>query len=664
MLDKIVDPIRNNVSGQAAKEVVAAVSGFHRIQATPGYRDAANYVCQWLKTAGLEAEVEQYPASSGPRFWEWRSFQEWSCRSASLELVEPDARALVLADFRDSKLSLIQRSAPSNGEAEIVVVEGGTSESDYDGLDVKGKLVLTSSTADQVRQLAVDEFGAIGVLFDGMASAPPVREAMDLPDSRQYTSFWWTDQGEPNSFGFVLTPRQGAKLRAQIKKQLSAGGPRPRARFHVDSSFRDGTFEVVSARIRGQGHGAVVVVSHLCHPQPSANDNGSGVAANMESARVLQKLIDSGALPPPERDILFLWLPEMTGSFAYLSRHEEEIPSMVAGVNLDMVGEDQDQTGSTMVIERPPDAAASFVVDLLERIREETFDNSGKISGKDRFPMFRYTTSTFTGGSDHYVFSDPTVGVPMAMLNQWPDKFYHTSSDTIDKVSADSLGRAAVMAASFAYFVATAGKRETVWLGHEMMTRYRARTARYTQVAAESALTGQSPNAELKVRLTYELSKFEQSLLTLARLWSDSAGLADRLADLARQHVVAELSRAEEMLQLCGSELLSAEPGPDINEWELRGLKLIPRRLYRGPAAQWRQKLERPERIRWDDLTKDLSHGGFTLLTLAEYWMDGKRSVSTILDLIELEIGIRESELVVRFVDTLAELHMIELAGD
>ncbi|MEM3824310.1 MAG: M28 family peptidase, partial [Candidatus Bathyarchaeia archaeon] len=54
---------------------------------------------------------------------------------------------------------------------------------------------------------------------------------------------------------------------------------------------------------------------------------------------------------------------------------------------------------------------------------------------------FRYCVSTFSGGSDHVQFNNSTVRVPCVMLLQWPDLYYHTSMDTIDKVSADTLKR-------------------------------------------------------------------------------------------------------------------------------------------------------------------------------------------------------------------------------
>jgi len=423
MLNDIVEKIGQTYSGQVAKDDVAAVIRHHRIQASPGYRAAARYVHDELHKAGLEVDTESYPADSSTEFWTARSFQEWDAASATLHLVEPESEARKLADYREHKLSLIQRSTSFSGDLEIIVLDDGSSETDYEGIKVTGKLVLTNANAGRVRRIAVDQFGAAGILFDGMSEAPPVREKMDIPDALQYTSFWWSGaQSEQNSFGFVLSPRQGAKLRKLIKQREEAGKPPVVVRAEVDASLYDGQMEVVSATIPGKEAGRILLVSHLCHPEPSANDNASGVAANLEAARTLQRLVNSGELPQPRRTIQFLWMPEMSGSFAYLSRHEDEIPEMIAGINLDMVGEDQAQTGSVLVLERPPDVSVSFVVDVVERLRSIIFDDIKDHTVSGGYSLMRYATTGFSGGSDHYIFSDPTVGVPMPMMNQWPDK--------------------------------------------------------------------------------------------------------------------------------------------------------------------------------------------------------------------------------------------------
>ncbi len=72
-------------------------------------------------------------------------------------------------------------------------------------------------------------------------------------------------------------------------------------------------------------------MSHLCHPQPGAHDNGSGAAALIETAATLARLIAEGSLPQPRRGIRFLWPPEMTGTFAWLAEHEADAQRRGAG---------------------------------------------------------------------------------------------------------------------------------------------------------------------------------------------------------------------------------------------------------------------------------------------------------------------------------------------
>ena len=171
-----------------------------------------------------------------------------------------------LCDFQAAPISVIQRSAPVDGTFDIVVLNDGTEEAHYRDLDVAGKIVLTDGDLRRVLDLAVRRRGAAGILFDGMSQTAPGRSPLDLPDARQYTSFWW-GKNDAKCFGFVLTPRQGRELRSN---------PPARVRAHVVSTFCDGAFEVVTAFIPGETDQEVAVLSHLCHPQPSANDNASG----------------------------------------------------------------------------------------------------------------------------------------------------------------------------------------------------------------------------------------------------------------------------------------------------------------------------------------------------------------------------------------------------
>ncbi|HSH03305.1 MAG TPA: DUF4910 domain-containing protein [Anaerolineae bacterium] len=650
--------IKKHLSGMAAKADVAAIIQHHRIQASPGYRAAANYVLRELRAVGLQAEIESYPANNETAFWAARSFQEWSATKGTLHLVGEDgALTEKLADYRDMKLSLIQRSIPFKGELEVVVVDQGTWAADYDGLDVKGKLVLTNGDVEHVRQLAVEKLEAVGILFDGMAAALPVRLPGDLQDERQYTSFWWTGlPGEVACFGFVLTPRQGSRLR-QLCQQGTV-----RVKVDIEARLYDGEMEVVTAVIPGRGgdgnksggNEAVVLVSHLCHPQPSANDNGTGVAVNLEVARTLYRLIQQGKLPQPKRDIRFLWLPEMTGSHAYLAAHENELGRLIAGLNLDMVGADQEVTGSVLVLEQPPEAAASYVGSLVHYLREQLVLEATAYNQRDRYSLQRVATTAFSGGSDHYIFSDPTVGVPMPMLIQWPDRYYHTSADTLEKVSPKTLNITGSIAASFAYFVAAADEEAADWLLAQVTTDYQQKLVEMVQTVRTALASGKEADdlGWRRRQLGYWLARQEEVVAAVAAL-----GGSDEAAVQAKEMATAMTAEAEQALAELG---ISSVP-PMRDEWVERAERLVPIRQFRGPSRAARALAELPvrEREAWRRLVDGRPWGAYTMTVLAEYWADGQRTVAEIIELVEMETGIRDGELIMLNFDLLRRQGMV-----
>ncbi len=673
MFKEVFKAIREEFSGQAAKSYVIDIARYHRMQASPGFRQAAHYCLERLREAGVEAEILSFPADDKTQYWSARMFQEWEVAEATLHLVEPEDERRKLADFRDCPISLIQRSAPFEGEAEVVLLEDGEEEADYEGLNLRGKVVFTKGDLNRVRELAVEKRGAVGIISDGMRETPPVRARMDVPDAIQYTSFWWTGQ-EKKCFGFVLSPREGEKLRGLIKKRAQNGELPAKVRAKVVSRFYDGEIEVVSALIPGETGQEVVIVAHLCHPKPSANDNASGSAAALEIARTLQKLVDDGKLTQSKRGIRFLWVPEMTGTYAYLATHEDEIKRMVAGLNLDMVGQDQELCGSSFLIERPPQAMPSFAPDLLERLREELLGETAALGGTGEYALFRHAVIPFSGGSDHYILSDPSVGVPTPMIIQWPDKFYHTSQDTPDKVDPAMLSRVGRLSATYAYFLANAGHEEATWLGYEMVARFKRDVVRFVQEKVTEA-TNISREEEteklgetiafLRQKVAYLVEYEQQALVSLKRLIPEIAveGWQEEVAEFASR----ELARGEEAIGVLARGRDWAERPEaserELDEWEEKAARIVPRRLYRGPVSlrPYLHQLSEEERERWWQMRQEHKKGFRILPTLAVYWADGKRSLLEIADLIELETGQRDVELLVEYFQTLAKLNLVEL---
>jgi aminopeptidase YwaD len=356
-----LEPGERGIQSQEAFNDVARIASFHRIQLSPGLNDAARFIHSHLAKEGIQCELLSFPAQKGVKWWSQESFQEWKANDAELVLLE-DGKRETLCAFSEFKTSLIQRSAatPLDGiKTTMVLIENGEDPKSYEGIDVAGKLVFSRGNVGDIAKVAVDQFGAAGIVVDTMREQPPVRDRFDLPDGRQYLSFWPADAGTHKALGFVVSPRQGEALRRRFaeKKELSVFA-------RVDVEFSDGAWEIPTAIIPGESDEVVVAVAHLCHPEQSANDNASGCGTLMETARTLSNLIATGRLQRPKRSIRFLWVPEMTGSYAFLATHEEELKNTVAAINLDMVGENQELCGSTFTVERPVSALPGFGGDL------------------------------------------------------------------------------------------------------------------------------------------------------------------------------------------------------------------------------------------------------------------------------------------------------------
>lgn len=675
MFHHILDAVRSEVSGVRALRFVEAICAFHRIQASPGFREAARYCHAELEEAGLETETLSYPATAQAAYWSQPMFQEWHCTGAELELIEPERWRL--ASYHEHKMSLIQRSAstpPGGVEAELVAVEKSDRPESYTGVEVRGKFVLADGDIARTRSLAVEQHGALGLVTDRMAEFPPIRHRMDIPDALQYTSFWW-DAGATRCPGFVLSPKAGEKLRKLLK---SAKGPL-KVRARVDASFYDGSMEVVSALIKGQGPGEVVVVAHLCHPQPSANDNASGSAALLEVARALRQLIDEGVLPPPQRTIRFLLVPEITGTYGFLAGNEGLIPHMVAAINLDMVGEKQEVCGGPLMLEHPPRSTPSFTGDLLERILEALATDVKNLAGTASYARFKWGVMPFSGGSDHYIFSDPTVDVPCPMVIQWPDRYYHTSEDTVDKVDPFMMEKVSCLAATYAYFLAVAGYPEAVWMAQEQTFTFareihQAARARFDPVL-RAAGEQQADTGHLAGEATRKFARLagflkDRRILdiqSLTRLLAPTdrqafAALVTGLGPELERAVQAEVNRWQAALAF----LKPTGEGPVVNPeeaaWRKTALAMVPRRVYRGPVSIQRHlaRLDAQAREDWVKFMEGRARAA-SEFTHALYWMDGHRSLAEVGELVELETGSCDGEALIKLTQLLAKLGLVSL---
>jgi hypothetical protein len=119
-------------------------------------------------------------------------------------------------------------------------------------------------------------------------------------------------------------------------------------------------------------------------------------------------------------------------------------------LNMDMVGADPAKSGSTLYLYRTPFSLPSTLNNVvLHWLKTEAVRKDDRIQGGTRTPL-PYKYESYGAGSDHFMLTDSTVGIPAVMLNQNPDRYYHTSTDTIDNIDTRQMAyatRVAVLSA-------------------------------------------------------------------------------------------------------------------------------------------------------------------------------------------------------------------------
>jgi hypothetical protein len=253
---------------------------------------------------------------------------------------------------------------------------------------------------------------------------------------RRYEALWPEQgQGDKARFGFALRQADGLKM-----KQWLEQGKTVHVRAKVDAAVEPGPVEILSAVIPGKDTSREIwLMAHICHPHPGANDNASGAGALLEVLRVISKLLLSGKIDTPDNSIRFLWVPEWHGTIKLVERDKDLISRCRALINADMVGADPAKSGSVLGLHRTPYSLPTTLNNVLEywldteRVRKRDAALGGTMS-----PLpFRYTV--YDGGSDHFLFTDSNVRIPAVMVLQWPDRFYHTSIDTADKIDPQQM---------------------------------------------------------------------------------------------------------------------------------------------------------------------------------------------------------------------------------
>lgn len=594
----------NEISGDASYEHLRFLTQFHRPRGgSPGLMEAAKYVEQKAREFGLQdVRLIKQKSTTTP----------WSSRYGELWLVQPSVQRI--ASTYQTQLHLADYSRSTHSEAELVDVGRGSRESDYQGQEIQGKVVLSYGSAGEVMREAVWKRGALGLVLYPDPSVPDYPlNSLSHPDQVRWLSVpVQSDDGKPGTFAFGVSARQGVEL-----SNLLRSGKTVRVKVDVEAEFGEEKWQVmVEGFIRGTeiDDQDIVLTAHLQEEKYSANDDGSGCANVLEIARALTRLIEEGKMQRPRRNIRFWWVTEISSERQYFADHPEAHRALLVNINQDMVGANQGQDLLRVQnLSRVPFSRFHFMNDVAERVMEFTVEsNQGNLAvlqagGAVPYPRpilsrlgtrhrFNGEIIPFHNNTDHMTFNEAPIGVPAVSLTNWPDNYIHTSDDDLWNIDRTQLQRNAFIVATIAYVLGRAGPADFDGIASEVANRGTRRMAEDFGLALRWLVEGRQHYAK-------GLRQIEEACLRERRAVESLKAIAETAQNFARvETLVAQLeatrSRFLDFLKtdfaaIHGSEPEPGEASPPWSEAETELQAMTPR-LVAGPA----EFLERRSRAR------------------------------------------------------------------
>ncbi|RKY84603.1 hypothetical protein DRQ09_08430 [candidate division KSB1 bacterium] len=448
---KIIDAIANEVSGKTAHNHAIVMAGFNRNRFQEEYTNnyfETDYVYKKALEYGFdEVTIEKFKS---PR-------KQWDGEMAELWEISPKHRKI--ADYDDMTALLASGSITGEYEGDLIYVGMGTID-EFEGKDVRGKILLTCGSGSRALMIGLQK-GAIGVIsFSNIHPMDDVDQVawhgIRVPEGKK-------------AFGFNFSYRAGFELMNRLYR-----GENIRLKAKVKTRYYPGKMEVVVATINGREKPdeEVVYTAHLFEgvTKQGANDNISGCCVLLEIGRTIKKLINDGIIKRPRRTLRFLFVPEISGTIAYLNRYPEKIKGMLVNINLDMVGEYLIKNKASMNLQTTPYSRPSYLNDVLESFYEFVGEsNRESLNTRSAFrfsyPLidpygsldpFYYKIETYYGASDHIVFNTWGVNVPAVMMIDWPDLTYHSSVDRPENMDPTQLKRVSFIATAAGLAIADA----------------------------------------------------------------------------------------------------------------------------------------------------------------------------------------------------------------
>jgi len=462
--DKLVQHLNQELSGELAKRNLEFITRLHRMRGSRDYDQAITFIKTKLEEYTLASiEVIKIPTDGKTMYGTQKSRPAWNVDFAELwEMQQQNGywvKTVKLADYESIPLVLAQDSHSGEVVAELMDIGKGSSETDYTNKNVKGKLVLTSSQPEAVVSLAIEKYGAVGIISYAQNQATAwSRENENLIRWGHLDAF-----SNTKAFAFMVSLKQARSFQDRLAK-----GENIKLNAKVMAEQSPGFYDILTAVIEGSDpilkKEEIAFTCHLDHPRPGANDNASGCVTILEVARTLNKLITEGKIERPKRSLRFIWSPEIEGTTALLNFRPGMADKIKCNIHMDMVGGGP-ETKAIFHVSRSPQSLPSFINEVGEAFGAFVNQASNAYAGGEevRFPIvsreggkeaLHAVLGEFHMGSDFEVYNEGSFRIPSIYLHDWPDRYIHTNYDVAANIDPTKLKRSGFIGASSGYYLA------------------------------------------------------------------------------------------------------------------------------------------------------------------------------------------------------------------
>jgi hypothetical protein len=561
-LSQLVDIFTNEFSTQSIMDNISKISQHHRIQGSLGFLDSAKDIQSILNDNGVKSVINEYPADGKWNSWDWTSPISWDIKSGECWLIKPFKKRI--CRFIDHPMSVLTHSKAVDFEGILVDVGTGDKPSDYEV--AKGKIALITAGPRNIFSHAAKHD------VKGLIYHPNLNRAAQIGDMTvQYDGFWPVAENLSDvTAGFSISHAQARELQQYLKNNEEV-----KLHFKIDAHFSEenGKLHVLESSFIGKENPLeeIVIIAHLCHPSPGANDNASGSATLLEIVLSLNRMIQTGQIDHPKRTLRFLWVPEFSGTIPWLTTFDQERVSkgrkIISVLNLDMVGESPKKVGTPLAISSPSIATPSYLTGMIKYVSELV--KTQKVVQDGWTYQLNYIIQPFAGGSDHLIFNDNYFSIPGVMFGH-DDPYHHSSADSIDKVEPLECRSVGVISSVVAFVLGSSNQKYT----KEILPYI------FSEIIEESTLLEQRSNQSKG--LTHLLQQRQRDLLLEISVCKVKSVLEldkDKILEEEVEYYVKMVEKHFEHQNLVQKDFKEKEESVGISD------KTIIRRNYVGPLS-------------------------------------------------------------------------------